>query len=64
MTSSITPITSASRKSADTSTTGDAKRREHGMTVVGFVRQDHYNIYTGSRRIHHAAEIPADCLAR
>ena len=33
MTSSITPITSAS-KSADTSTTGDAKPREHGMTVL------------------------------
>ncbi len=32
--------------------------REHGMTVVGFVRQDRYNIYTGAGRIRHAAEIP------
>ena len=37
--------------------------REHGMTVIGFVRQDHYNIYTGARRIHPASEIPADSLA-
>jgi hypothetical protein len=34
MTSSITPITSASSNGADTSTTGEAKPREHGMTVV------------------------------
>jgi hypothetical protein len=34
MTSSITPITTASGKSADTSTTGDQTPREHGMTVV------------------------------
>jgi hypothetical protein len=34
MTSSITPITNASSKSADMSTTGEARAREHGMTVV------------------------------
>ena len=34
MTSSITPITSASSKGADTSTAGEAKPREHGMTVL------------------------------
>jgi FdhD protein len=39
--------------------------REHGMTVVGFVRQDRYNIYTGAGRIRHAAEVPVpDCNAR
>lgn len=34
MTSSITPITTASGKSADTSTTGERTPREHGMAVV------------------------------
>jgi hypothetical protein len=34
MTSSITPITSASSQSADASTAGDARPREHGMTVL------------------------------
>src|SRR5215469_14586153 len=34
MTSSITPITSASSNGADTSTAGEHKSREHGMTVV------------------------------
>ena len=34
MTSSITPIKSASSKSADTSTAGASKPREHGMAVV------------------------------
>jgi hypothetical protein len=34
MNSSITPITSASSNGADTSTTGEAKPREHGMTVL------------------------------
>ena len=34
MTSSITPITSASSNSADTSMTGESKPREHGMAVV------------------------------
>src|SRR5437762_14357908 len=34
MTSSITPITSASSKGADTSTAGDAKPREHGLSVL------------------------------
>ncbi len=34
MTSSITPITSASSNGADTSTAGEAKPREHGMTVL------------------------------
>jgi hypothetical protein len=33
MTSSITPITTASSKSADTSTAGERKR-EHGMSVL------------------------------
>jgi hypothetical protein len=34
MTSSITPITSASDDGADTSAAGERKPREHGMTVV------------------------------
>jgi len=34
MTNGITPITSASSKSADTSTAGEHTPREHGMTVV------------------------------
>jgi hypothetical protein len=34
MTSSITPITNASSKSADTVTAGERKPREHGMAVV------------------------------
>jgi len=34
MTSSITPITSASSNGADTSTAGKQEPREHGMTVV------------------------------
>ncbi|MDB5384906.1 MAG: formate dehydrogenase [Planctomycetaceae bacterium] len=28
--------------------------REHGLTVLGFVREDRFNIYTGSERIRHA----------
>jgi FdhD protein len=32
--------------------------REYGMTVVGFVRQDRYNIYAGAGRIRHATPIP------
>jgi hypothetical protein len=34
MTSSITPITTASSKSADTATTGTQEPRKHGMTVL------------------------------
>jgi len=34
MTSGITPITNASSNGADTSTAGEARPREHGMTVV------------------------------
>jgi FdhD protein len=33
--------------------------REHGLTVLGFVRQDRFNIYTGAERVRQAAPIPA-----
>jgi FdhD protein len=31
--------------------------REHGLTVLGFVRQDRFNIYTGTERIRQAANV-------
>lgn len=32
--------------------------REHGLTVLGFVRQDRFNIYTGGERIHSLTDVP------
>jgi FdhD protein len=29
--------------------------RKHGLTILGFVREDRFNIYTGSERIREAA---------
>jgi len=31
---------------------------EHGMTVIGFVRDDRLNIYTGPERVRQAAALP------
>ncbi len=37
--------------------------REHQLTVIGFVREDHLNIYTGAQRVRHVgAALPA-CAA-
>jgi FdhD protein len=33
--------------------------REHGLTVLGFVRQERFNIYTGPDRIRQAADVPS-----
>jgi FdhD protein len=32
--------------------------REHGLTVLGFVRQERFNIYTGPSRIRQTAHVP------
>ena len=32
--------------------------REHGLTVLGFVRREGFNIYTGAGRIRQAANVP------
>jgi FdhD protein len=34
--------------------------REHGLTLLGFVRQDHFNIYTGIERIHVTREATSE----
>ncbi len=34
--------------------------REFGMTLLGFVRNERYNIYAGGARIRRDAEVPAD----
>jgi FdhD protein len=32
--------------------------REHGLTVLGFVRQNGFNIYTGAERVRQTADVP------
>jgi FdhD protein len=34
---------------------------EHGMTILGFVRPESFNIYSGAQRIHRALELPLLC---